>query len=121
MRNSDSSKWLTGCAVGCAALLLVVIVVGFGLVFYGRRAVRQVKEITQAEARLERRLGSVKDFCPEPDGRIKPERVLAFIAVDATAEVRGELGQVVAELESAENRCQGGSGLWKESKRSEPV
>jgi hypothetical protein len=93
-------NWLTGCAIGCAALLVLVVAVAVGGFFLAKRAVDDIKDVVATIAEVEREYGPVSGYTPEPDGRIPAERIEAFLAVRrATAPVRRDLQLQVGDLE----------------------
>ena len=97
--SSTASKWLAGCGIGCGVIiLLIIIVIGVGY-FFVRDTVEDFKETEVSMEVLEDAYGSVRDFCPDPDGQIRPERVEAFLAVrDSTAWIREEIEQSLGKI-----------------------
>jgi hypothetical protein len=99
MKNNYSG-WLMGCGIGCAAVLVVVVAVAVGGFFVAKRAVDDIKEVAATIAKVEQEFGPVTSFTPEPDGRIPPERMEAFLAVRReTASLRRDLDHQIADLE----------------------
>ncbi len=90
--SSTSSKWLMGCGIGCGVvILLIVIVVGVGY-FFIRDTVKDFKETEASMDMMEDRYGDIRDFSPDPQGRIAPDRMEAFLSVrDSTAWLRDEM------------------------------
>jgi hypothetical protein len=76
--TDSGSKWLTGCGIGCLALLLVLV--GFGTTFYlhVRSKMQVFEEARAASTELERSFGKPEDFCPAP-GAIARPRLEAFL------------------------------------------
>ena len=93
--SATTSKWLTGCGIGCAvivALVVLIIVVGYMFI---KSAVNEFKEIEVSSELLEKKFGTERGFCPAPDGKIEPDRIQVFLAV------RDSLARVQVELESS--------------------
>ena len=97
--SSTASKWLAGCGIGCGVIiLLIIIVIGVGY-FFVRDTVEDFKETEASMEVLEEAYGKVRDFCPDPDGQMRTERVEAFLAVrDSTAWIRGEIEQSLGKI-----------------------
>ncbi len=101
MSDKGYSKWLTGCGIGCGLLLVLAIGAGLTIFMYTRSAVRELDQISKSVSRVDKEFGRVEDFTPEPDGRIPPDRVEAFLAVrKATVGPRGELARSIRTLET---------------------
>ena len=75
---SNSSKWLTGCGIGCGVIILICILIGVVGYFAIRGTVEEFKEAEASQEYLEERFGKVEDFAPDPSGEIA-------LLVDATA------------------------------------
>lgn len=90
--SENTSKWLVGCGIGCGALiLLVVIIIGVGY-FLVKDTVEDFRDVEVSMEIIEDTYGIVEDFCPDPDGRIRPERVEAFLTVrDSTSWMRADM------------------------------
>jgi hypothetical protein len=99
--NEKQAKWLTGCGIGCAAVVVIVVAVGFGIYFTVRGTVRDFQNVEKTVSKVEKEYGPARDFRPEPDGRIPAERVEAFLAVrKAAAGARDDFRQKIEYLES---------------------
>jgi hypothetical protein len=72
---------LKGCATGCGALVLVVIV---ALAVVTVRTCVPLQSAGRARARLEARFGPPESFTPAPDGAIPAERIETFLIVRRT-------------------------------------
>ena len=86
-------KWVVGCGIGCVVVLLVVAALGTGAFFLGKGIVEEVEQTEREMEALSERFGRARDFRPDPDGAIRPERIEIFLAV------RGSLAETRAELE----------------------
>lgn len=80
-KKSTTSKWLIGCGIGCGAVLLGIILISISGYFFFKKIGQDFKETEDTRKVLIERFGEIKDFCPDPDGAIKPERLEAFLAV----------------------------------------
>lgn len=78
--SSSGKKWLVGCALGCGALLLLGIMAGIGGAVWVGSKMAGYERAERAASELEERFES-DAFVPQPDGRIAPERMEAFLAV----------------------------------------
>jgi hypothetical protein len=96
---STTSKWLAGCGIGCGVvILLIIIVIGVGYLFV-RDTVQDFKETETSMEILEDAFGDVRDFCPDTDGRIRPDRLEAFLAVrDSIIWIRDEIEQSLGNI-----------------------
>jgi hypothetical protein len=116
VREDGYQKWLVGCGIGCAAVLVLVVAIGLGGYFVAKRTVEDFKEIAATVSKVDEQYGAVDRFTPEPDGRIPADRMEAFLAVRAaTSALRAELQSQVGDLEHQiggfEKRETGG-GFW---------
>jgi len=83
-KSSDTAKkWLIGCGIGCGAIILILIILGTGGYFFFRNMVEGFRDTEAMMSTLTERFGRIEDFCPEPDGAIKPERIETFLSVRA--------------------------------------
>ncbi len=97
--SDNSSKWLTGCGVGCVAVIVVIVIIGTGGYMYVKSRLQPLEDAKTAVNQLEEKLGRVEDYMPDSDGAIKPERVRAFLAArDETAQIRKHLGESIVRL-----------------------
>jgi hypothetical protein len=88
-------RWLRGCAMGCGAVaVLVLLFVGVGS-FVMQQSFRDAID-TREE--LEQVHGPTESFTPAPDGTIPRERIEAFLRV------RRSLQQACRELEESNDR-----------------
>jgi len=77
-KKSTKKKWLAGCGIGCAAVVLVTII-GLGVGSYFLQ--QPFKEAITTRETLKEQFGAQADYVPAPDGAIAPQRVMAFLAV----------------------------------------
>jgi hypothetical protein len=110
--KSKTSKYIKyGCGIGCGAILLVVIIL-VGMVYYlVKDSIKAFEETEKSLKLLVKQYGNVGDYCPEPEGAIKPERMEAFLAVRESSiplsnEVKQSLFQILEEIRRAEEEDQ---------------
>jgi hypothetical protein len=76
--DDQSWSWLKGCAIGCGALVLLVVVLSTVGIF---RILRPLQSAVDTRVELESRFGAEDSFTPSPDGSIDASRIEAFLAV----------------------------------------
>jgi hypothetical protein len=105
-KSSTASKWLIGCGIGCGVVIIIAILVGVGGYFFIKNIVSGFEETEAIMDRLTERYGKIGDFCPDPDGAIRGERLKVFLAVrDSTIQVRERLERAMNIL--SERRGEG--------------
>lgn len=75
------SKWLMGCGIGCAVVLILVI--GFcavGVRFMSQQF-KEVGAAARSQEELLERLGDVEEFVPAADGSVPTDRMEVFFTV----------------------------------------
>lgn len=101
--SSSTKKWLIGCGIGCGALVVIAILLGVGGYFFIKNIVEGFQDSEAIMSTLTERYGRVKEYCPDPDGSIKPERIEAFLeAREATILVREKLERSIQVLSKGE-------------------
>ena len=89
----DSSKVLTGCGIGCAVLVaLILLVSGIGY-FFVRDTVSQFEKMGESIDQLEKDMGEVTDYVPGSDGKIPSDRIEAFL------EIRSQMQEMRRDME----------------------
>jgi len=78
---SAGKKWAIGCGIGCGFILLLVGGVGTCGYFGVRKIVDQADGIEESFDELDARFGHARDYVPDVDGRIPPERIEVYLAV----------------------------------------
>ncbi|MBN1222923.1 MAG: hypothetical protein JXB23_06710 [Candidatus Aminicenantes bacterium] len=81
--GNTTKKWLIGCGIGCGAIVIIVAVLIAAGFFFVKNIVTEFKDTEAMMSTLTERYGRIEDFCPEPDGSIKPERLQAFLEARA--------------------------------------
>jgi len=98
--SNTTKKWLVGCGIGCAVVILILILLGVGGYVFFKNLVGDFQEQEELMATLTERYGQIRDFCPEPDGSIGPSRIEAFLSVrDGFAPFREKLEISMRELQ----------------------
>ena len=98
--SSTTKKWLVGCGIGCAVIILILIVLGVGGYVFFKNLIGDFQEQEELMATLTERYGETRDFYPEPDGSIDPNRIEAFLSVrDTFAPFREKLEISMLELQ----------------------
>lgn len=101
------SKWVIGCSIGCGAILLIfIILVGMGY-YLVKESIVAFEEATESMKSLEEQYGKAGNYCPEPDGNIKTERIEAFLKVRENLiphleEMKQSLVHLIDEINRAE-------------------
>ena len=78
--SSSAKKWLIGCGIGCGVIVVIAILVGLGGYLFIRNIVQGFQDSEAIMSTLTERYGRIKEYCPEPDGIIHPDRLEAFLA-----------------------------------------
>ena len=98
--SSTTKKWLVGCGIGCAVIVLILIILGIGGYMFFKNLIGDFQEQEELMTVLTERYGEIRDFYPEPDGSIGPSRIEAFLSVrEAFAPFREKLDQSMQELQ----------------------
>ncbi|MCK4827425.1 hypothetical protein KA005_67470 [bacterium] len=92
--SDKTSKWLVGCGIGCGIIILLIVVMFAAGYFFCKDLIEDFKETEVNQTALEDRYGRVRDYCPDPDGAIKPERIEVFLTV------RDSMSYIIKEMES---------------------
>jgi hypothetical protein len=99
--SNTTKKWLVGCGIGCAAIILILIVLGVGGYMFFKNLIGEFQDQEELMKTLTERYGEIADFCPEPDGSIGPSRIEAFLAVrDAFSPYQEKLESSMMELQN---------------------
>jgi len=97
--GNTTRKWLIGCGIGCGAVIIIAAVLIATAYFFIKNIVAEFKDTEAMMSTLTERYGRIEDFCPDPDGKIRPERLEAFLkAREAYAPVREKIAESLAGL-----------------------
>lgn len=98
--DSTSQKWLIGCGTGCAALVIVIVLLVGGAVVFVRDKIRPLQEASDSRKEIVAALGAVETFVPAPDGAIDRERMEKFLAVrDSLRNAQDHLDGALANVD----------------------
>lgn len=92
--SDKTSKWLVGCGIGCGVIILLIVIMVTAGYFYCKDIIEVFKETGVTQTALEDRYGRVRDYCPDPGGAIKSERIEVFLTV------RDSMSYIIKEMES---------------------
>ena len=95
--SSSKKKWFIGCGIGCGAIIVIVVLLILSGVMFVKNIVKGFEESEAILDTLTERYGEVEEYCPEPDGAIRPARIEVFL------KVRELMRPIRNELESAFN------------------
>ncbi len=100
------SPWLIGCGVGCAGLVILIIVVFGGGMLFLRDTMSGFEQAVELRAEIESRFGKPEDFVPPSDGAIAPERMEAFLRVrEVTQPQRLEISRTFESFPMTEEQA----------------
>lgn len=109
--SSTTTKVLAGCGVGCLLVLLAVGGLGWMGYRWARTAAEVVEAAERAEEQLEAEYGLTREYRPPIDGRVRDDRMEAFLKVrDLMGIERGALAETIDALKpiDGEGRAVGG-------------
>lgn len=109
--GNDASKWLMGCGIGCAALILILVVFGLGSYLLVKDTVEDFGEMGRTVSEVNETFGAPRSFVPEPSGKLAQERIEAFLQVrDATSPVREEIAESIKTVMTSIDTMEDGRG-----------
>ena len=118
-KSSDTTKkWLIGCGIGCGAVALILILLGVGGFFFVRNIVQEFEESEELLSSLTEKYGRIREYCPDPDGIIRGERLEVFLSArQACDPARLELEKALSTLsegfEKGENEAKARKGFFR--------
>jgi len=100
--GNDASKWLMGCGIGCAALIMIIMLVGLGSFLLVKDTVEDFEEMGRTVSEVREEFGAPGSFVPDPSGTLLPERLEAFLQVrDVTLPIREEITESIRSVTSS--------------------
>ncbi len=97
--SSSTKKWLIGCGIGCGVVIIIVVILLASGYFFVKNIVDEFKNTEAMTEVLTERFGRITDYCPDPDGAIRPERIEAFLSArDAFAPIRERIAKSLKTL-----------------------
>lgn len=76
-----TGRWLAGCAIGCTAVTVVLVVFAVVGYLYVRDSFHGIEKAGKTHAALVERHGEPEDFVPPPDGSIPAPRLDLFLSM----------------------------------------
>jgi hypothetical protein len=83
MATSTTQKWLLGCGIGCAAMIVLIIGVVTGGIFFIRGKFHPLQEAADSRKAVIKAYGTLESYVPPASGAIASERMEAFLSVRA--------------------------------------
>ena len=97
--SSSTKKWLIGCGIGCSVVILIIVILLASGYFFVKNIVDEFKNTEAMTEVLTERFGRITDYCPDPDGAIRAERIEAFLSArDAFAPIRERIAKSLETL-----------------------
>jgi len=97
--SSTTKKWLIGCGIGCGVVILIVVILLASGYFFVKNIVDEFEDTEAMTEVLIERFGRISDFCPDPAGTIRPERIEAFLSARETfAPIRERISKSLETL-----------------------
>ena len=79
--KNSSGKLLTGCAIGCGVVMLILILAGVGLYTYINHKIENVEELDRISTEIEEQYGRVENYVPYSDTPVSQARLETFILI----------------------------------------
>jgi TonB family protein len=83
MAFSTPQKWLLGCGIGCAAIIVIVVGLVTGTMMYVRGRIQPLQEASNSRREIVTAYGTPESFVPPADGAIPRERLEIFLSARA--------------------------------------
>ncbi|MBZ5499415.1 MAG: energy transducer TonB [Acidobacteriia bacterium] len=100
MAMTTPQKWLAGCGIGCAVLIVLVVGLVTSAIVYVRGKYRPLQEASDSRKEIVAAYGAPDTFVPPPDGIIDPGRMEAFLSVrDALKDPQARLDSALANFD----------------------
>ncbi len=97
---TTAQKWLIGCGIGCAVIVLVVVGLVTGAIVYVRGKFQPLQEASDSRREIVATLGAPDAYVPPADGAIVPDRMESFLSVrDALREDQSRLDTAFSGLD----------------------
>lgn len=100
MATSTSQKWLIGCGIGCAAIVVLVVSLVTGTIIYVRGKFQPLQEASDSRKEIVVAYGAPDAFVPPSNGAIAPERMEVFLSVrDSLKDTQARLDAALANFD----------------------
>ena len=97
--SSSSSKWASGCGIGCGVVIFLLAVIILGGYFLVKNTVKDFRSTGDSIDALVEKYGESNTYCPHPSGIIAAERIEAFISVrDSIASLGETIGESLQSI-----------------------
>jgi len=96
MALSTPQKWLVGCGIGCAAMIVIVVALIAGAVVFVRGKFAPLQTASESLKKVAETFGAAEAFVPPSDGAISPDRMEIFLSVREA--LQGEQTRIDAAL-----------------------
>jgi hypothetical protein len=96
MALSTPQKWLVGCGIGCAAMIVIVVALITGAVVFVRGKFAPLQTASESLKKVAEAYGAAEAFGPPTDGAISPDRMKIFLSVREA--LKGEQARIDAAL-----------------------
>ncbi len=111
--KSQSSKWLIGCGIGCAVVIVIGIIIVISGYFLCRGTVQNFKQVEITQNKLAERYGEIDTYTPNPEGSIDAERIEIFLQVrDSMKTAIRELDTTLTKLEALDQDKDEKDSFW---------
>jgi len=107
MATTTGQKWLIGCGIGCAVVILVVVGLVTGGVMFVRGKLQPFREASESHKRIVAAYGRPEEYAPPSDGAIAADRLEAFLSVREAlknAQEKVETGLANLDVEGLQRR-----------------
>jgi hypothetical protein len=106
MAKKKRSPWLIGCGIGCAAILVIVVLFVIASTLFVRSTLSGFDTAVETRAVLEEQYGEVQDYVPPADGAITAERMERFLQVrEGLAPVRERIGGTLQVFDLSDEKA----------------
>jgi TonB family protein len=100
MATSTTQKWLIGCGIGCATLIVLIVGLITSGIFFIRGKFQPLQEASNSRRAIVAAYGAPESYVPPANGAIAPERMEAFLSVrDALKSAQDQLDSGLANLD----------------------
>ncbi len=98
-RTGNQTAWILGCGLGCAAVVLVILGLGFLGARFARQTTQGFETAIETRKDLEQRFGPPESYVPAADGTVTQARLEIFLAVrEASAPARERLTEAWSNI-----------------------
>lgn len=104
----NGRRWMLGCGLGCAGLVVLLVLVIGGGALYFRDSIDGWREAAQAQADLAQAQRELGEFVPAWDGELEAASIESFLAVQAST--AGAADELIVGFEQLHDRLTGTSG-----------